>query len=613
MQTQDNRPFFLRWISRLLFLIRAYFFTVGILTTVLFGSLFYMIAKGKSALHRTPLASDAKVVLHLKLEGALQEKSEDGGFWQDLISQATGKKSGPDLLSLCHQLDVASQDPRVVGLFIENEGLEGSYPALETLRGALSRFEATKKPVHIWSYHLDNKSLYLASVGTSLGMPPLGEARLGMPEFQPIYYGEALKKLGVDIEFVRVGKYKSAVEPLLSNTMSPEARQMFEKLEEEVRQQWRLAVGQGRHKSEGQLSEWVKQSMFTAKEALGQGMIDQVQYLQESKDAILAQTKGTVLEFDEYEIPHTTPLYGDVHDTREGIAYLEAVGDVRMGRGRGQEDAITPENMLEPLKWAREEKKIKAVLLHISSPGGDASAGDLIWQEVALLAKEKPVVVTMGALAASAGYYIASAAHHIIAHPATLTGSIGVFMVRPSFGALEEKFGVSFPSLGDATTASPWSVGHKLSPAAYQNLQRTVDATYATFLERVAQNRKWTTAQVHAVAQGYVWSGTGAKAIGLVDELGGFGEGVKRAQKLGGFLEDAHVPLYRWHPTYDSLQACLQKAPSLGDCFPLSKMQSQLRSEFASSSLLERMRSQIVEWKQHPLQMRMPFWMLPSL
>ncbi len=146
MYAKDTRPFFLRWASRLLSFIRGYFLTVGILTTVLVGALFYMFAKGKPASsHRTPLAADAKVVLHLKLAGILQEKSEDTGFWQELISQATGKKYGPDLLSLQHQLDIATHDPRVVGLFVENGSLDGSYPALETLRKALSRFVAKKK------------------------------------------------------------------------------------------------------------------------------------------------------------------------------------------------------------------------------------------------------------------------------------------------------------------------------------------------------------------------------------------------------------------------------------------------------------------------------------
>ncbi len=608
----DTRPFFLRWASRLFALIRGYFFTVGILTTVLVGALFYMLAKGKSTTgHHPPLASDAKVVLHLKLEGLLQEKSEDLGFWQDIVSQATGKKYGPDVLALQHQIDMAAQDPRIVGLFVENGSIEGSYPVLETLRSAFLRFTATKKPLIFWSYHLSDKSLYLGSAATSLAMPPLGEAQVGEPAFQPMYFGEALHKLGVEIEIVRVGKYKSAVEPLISNAMSPEARQMYEKLETELRQQWMLAVGQGRHKTTAQMQKWVKQTLFSAPEAREQGMIDTLQYFEEGKEAALSATKATWLAFSDYEgLPDAAPLYGEAHATEPGIAYIEAVGQIRMGHGRAQEDTLTPEDLAEPLKWAREEKKIKAVLLFISSPGGDSSAADLMWREVAQVAKEKPVVVSMGAMAASGGYYIASGATHIMAHPATLTGSIGVFMIRPSFGGFEAKYGLSFPRLGEATDPAFWYTGAKMSPAAYQSAQHSVEGVYTAFLARVAQNRKWTSAQVHAVAQGYVWSGAGAKAVGLVDELGGFAEAVKRTQKLAGFTSASPGPLYRWHPTYDSLQACLQKAPSLGDCFPFSKVQSQIQSGFQPVVLreMERLQAYLSHWQQQSMQMWAPIY-----
>jgi protease-4 len=150
-----------------------------------------------------------------------------------------------------------------------------------------------------------------------------------------------LQKIGVDIEIVRAGKYKSTVEPLVTNTMSPEARQMFGKLEEEQRYQWRLAVGQGRDKTSAQLQAWQKQALFTAQDARAQGLIDQVAYFHESKAALLATTKGTWLDFSEYGgLEDAAPLFGDSQDARTGIAYLEAVGEVRMGQGRrGQEEA----------------------------------------------------------------------------------------------------------------------------------------------------------------------------------------------------------------------------------------------------------------------------------
>jgi protease-4 len=338
---------------------------------------------------------------------------------------------------------------------------------------------------------------------------------------------------------------------------------------------------------------------------VAQGLIDGLAYGDEAQQLIEKDhgAKFELYEFADYQQLDRSSMHSLFSRAKDGVALIEAQGEIQAEIG-SNEGSIMPELMHKKLSWALEDEHVKSVVLHINSPGGSVLASDLIWHEVALLAEKKPLVVSMGALAASGGYYIAAPAQKIFALPTTLTGSIGVVGLVPNFHKFEDKYGLTFPVFAVSAHKNLLGMSERPSDEDKQVLAERSAYSYQRFTEIVAKGRKLPLTQVHALAQGRVWTGRQAKERGLVDELGDLYDAVAAAKKLAGFDPESLVPILQWPGTFPSLPSCLFNPRS---CFPRDlgitrTLQVQASPLASVDQLLARLSSWLFHCKEEPLQ-----------
>ena len=351
-----------------------------------------------------------------------------------------------------------------------------------------------------------------------------------------LYMKDLQEKSGIKMEVIRHGKYKSAVEPFLAQEMSPENREQMTVLLNSV---WNTIVGdiaKSRKLSIAQLNAIANSlGARTPELALANKLVDKVAYEDEYHNAIRAKLK--IGKKEEYPIVSVIDYAKTVASTVEDyskkdiIAVVYAQGEIMSGEG--DVTIIGEGSIKRSLEEARKDKDVKAIVLRIDSPGGNALTSELIWREIEITKKAKPVVVSMGNYAASGGYYIAANADRIFAEANTITGSIGVFGMLPNLNQLGKNIGINAEQVKTHENASGYSVFEPIDENFKGFVLESIEKTYATFLKRVADGRKMTTSQVDAIAQGRVWTGIDAHKIGLVDELGGLDDAIKYAAKLG--------------------------------------------------------------------------------
>ncbi|SDE43281.1 protease-4 [Cellulophaga baltica] len=469
-------------------------------------------------------------VLEIQIQNPVQDyvgRDESDPF-AGLFQQAQG------LNEIIHAIKVAKNDSKIKGISINNNFIIAGLSQTQAIRNALEDFKTSGKFIYAYADIYVQKDFYLASVADSLFLNEVGSLDFKGLSSEVLFYKDLQEKTGIKMEVIRHGKYKSAVEPYLTNEMSEANRTQIKEL---LNSLWGSMVDEiavSRNMSSENLNVIADtlggRMPQLAKES---GLVDDVlffdQYEHKLKNAakIAIEEDINYVSLEDYiDTANKTKLYkGD-----DKIAVIYAQGEILYGEGGP--DIIGQGIINSSLKKAREDDAVKAIVLRVNSPGGSALTSDIIWREIELTKAIKPVVVSMGDVAASGGYYIAVGADKIFAEPTTITGSIGVFGTIPNATELAENIGINAEQVGTNKNSVDYSLFEPMTDGFRNMMQESVEGTYNTFLERVAEGRKITVAEADSMAQGRVWSGIDAKNLGLVDELGSLDDAIKGAAEL---------------------------------------------------------------------------------
>lgn len=440
------------------------------------------------------------------------------------------------LMDVIKAIDYAKKDDKIKGISITNNTTSLGIAQNKALRDKLADFKKSGKFVVSYADGYSQSDYYLNSVADTIYLNPVGEIDFKGLSSEVMFYKDLQEKTGITMEVIRHGKYKSAVEPFLSNEMSPANREQITALLTSVWSSVVSDISKSRNIPVDTLNSIAdKLGARTPELAKQVKLIDKIGYEDEFhagiKKALKVKKDEDYNSVDILDYVKATELNDIMASAEDEIAVIYAQGEIK--GGDGDVNVIGEGAMRKALKAARENKSVKAIVLRVDSPGGSALTSELIWRDIELTKKVKPVVVSMGNLAASGGYYISCNANRIFAEPGTITGSIGVFGVLPNFTKLSNNIGIHTEQVSTHKNASGYSVFTPLKDETRAIIQESVEKVYSTFVSRVAAGRKLSFDQVDAIAQGRVWSGSEALKNGLVDEIGGLDTAVKYAAKLG--------------------------------------------------------------------------------
>lgn len=449
----------------------------------------------------------------------------------------------------------AIADERIVGLYLQGTDTEVGvgWSNLREIRAALKRFREAGKPIIAYDLNWTKKEYYLASVANRAIIHPMGNLELNGLSSEVMFLGGALQKYGVGVQVIRAGKYKSAVEPFISTQLSPENRQQIQALLDTIWADFREQISGDRPIDAAQIQALSNRSgILFANDAQENGFVDEIwfedQVIEDLKT--LTESKEDAESFRKISFPTyaSVPreIEGAVDRTSEQkVALVYAEGSIVDGQGRVGENEIGGDRYASILRDLRLDDRVKAIVLRINSPGGSATASEVIRRELELIrAANKPVIISMGNYAASGGYWIATASDRILAEPSTITGSIGVFGILPNLQQIANQNGITWDVVKTGAYADLGSSARPRSPAELSLYQRNVNQIYQQFLQKVAQSRNLTVEQVNQIAQGRVWSGKDAKGINLVDELGGLQQAIAQAAEKAQLGEDWQLEEY---------------------------------------------------------------------
>jgi protease-4 len=439
----------------------------------------------------------------------------------------------------------AKEDSRIEKLLLHVRSTGFGWGHAAELREHLIDFKSSGKPLIAFVEYGSNRDYFLASAADQIFLHPRTVLDLRGVQAQAIFLREAFSKIGVEAEFERFAAYKDAPDMFTRDDMSEASRVALTDLVATIHDSLVAGLVEGRGLERGHAASLIARGPFTAEEALGLDLVDGLHYIDEVKKRMAPEGKKeipTVSVVDYLRSPPPAPSFG----SRARIAVIYGIGAI-VG-GESTEDAMFgrvmgSDTLAKAFESAREDESIDAVVFRIDSPGGSDVASDVIWREAMLTREKKPVVVSMADVAASGGYWIATASDAIIAEPTTITGSIGIYAGKFNLKGLYDKIGVSLEGVESSSNADFFSSSRSFTPEERETLRRILEGGYNAFLKRVAESRKKTEEEVHAVAQGRVWSGRDAKELGLVDELGGFKRALEIAKEKAGFAPDARVEL----------------------------------------------------------------------
>lgn len=447
-----------------------------------------------------------------------------------------GKNKKVGFIEVLNAIEYAKTDDKIKGIsIINNQSLLGLAQTKE-LRDKLVEFKKTGKFITAYANVYSQKEYYLNSVADQVYLNPVGEVDFKGLHSELLFFKNFQDQTGLKMEVIRHGKYKSAVEPFLNQEMSPENREQISTLLNSIWNSLVQDIAKSRTISVAQLNAVANDLLArTPQMALQQKLVDKLAY--EDEYHAMLKSKLKVDKNEEYKFVALTD-YADKNSinvddlTKDDIvAVIYAQGEIN--GGEGDFNYIGEKSINRSLKEAREDEDVKAIVLRVDSPGGSALVSELIWREIELTKKVKPIVVSMGNLAASGGYYISCNANTIFAEPTTITGSIGVFGMLPNAHGFISKYGINAEQVDTHKNAAGYSPFEPVSENYRMVAQEGVEQVYTTFLSRVAQGRKLTVNQVDAIAQGRIWTGTDALKIGLVDKLGNLDAAIKHAASLG--------------------------------------------------------------------------------
>ncbi len=509
---------------------------VGLLITgllfflIFFGVVGSMISKGDE-----PAEIKDKSVLHVKLNKPIMDRSPKNPF-SNFDFQALKPKPSLGLDEILANIENAAKDDDIEGIYLDLSVVPAGMATLEEVRNALLSFRDSGKFVIGYSDNYMQTSYYLASAASHVYMNP--EGRLGMTGLssQLMFFKEGLDKLGVEPQIVRHGKFKSAIEPFTRNSMSEENREQIQAYVGALWDHMAQNISKARGMELDELNRVVEElELHSPEAAVDYGFVDALKY----KDEILQELRDSSgigedkdLRFVSMGKYSKVPKIKDYEGlAKDKIAVVYAMGSVIMGEG--EEGTIGSDRISRAIRKARKDTSIKAIVFRVNSGGGSALASEVIWRELKLAQKEKPVVASLGDVAASGGYYIVSPADTIMASPNTITGSIGVFgLFFNGKEMLNDKLGVYTDVVKTHSHADLGSPFRSMTARERQVIKKGIEDVYETFITHVAQGRDMTKDQVDDIAQGRVWSGADAKSIGLVDMYGGMDQAVEVAAEM---------------------------------------------------------------------------------
>lgn len=517
-----------------------------------FGFLF-LIALAAAGESQPPIRAGS--VLVMDLSGAVPEQVSG-----DPLTQAFLDEAAYDLHDLRAALEEAATDSRIDALWIRPFNVTESWATMEAIRRSVEAFKASGKPVIASgrNFYMGESEYYLASAADSIYLDPEAIFEFNGFAMTSMFYKGLFDKLGVEPIIIRAGDYKGAVEPYTRSSLSPENREQLQAYVDDVESLFVGTVADAR----GLDAEAVESMMdhdvlFSSTDALKNGLVDGLLFSDQVKDRV-AQAVGR----DPGDDLPTVSMAGYAAQVRRGsssnrIAVVHIDGAIMAGSSEG--GGLVPsgsmagsDTIVKAIRAARERRGVQAMIVRIDSPGGLAPAADAMLREVEITAESMPVIISMGDVAASGGYWIATGGEHIVAESTTLTGSIGVFSMFFDISApLEDRLGLSFDTVESGPSADMFSGYRTWTRAERAALERFTDLTYDAFLQKVAEARGMTKEDVHAIARGRVWTGTDAVDVGLVDELGGLDVAVQRAVEAAGMdPEDVMLVSYPSTPTF---------------------------------------------------------------
>lgn len=448
------------------------------------------------------------------------------------------------LRTVTRAIRAAAKDGRIAGLLITGNmrpvGYGSGFGALKEVRAALLAFKASGKPVVAYLNDATTRDYYLASTAGDLVLDPFGEILLPGLASQPLFMAGAFEKFGVGVQVTRVGKYKSAVEPYTRKDLSPEAREDLQKLLDDIWADLLGDIAASRQIARADLQHIVDtEGLIPASSAVAHKLINRTAYRDEIIDELKLKTglrKGTKETFKQVSLAAyagvSPQARGTLGSQRNEIAVVYAEGEIV--DGDGQIGEVGGAKFARELRQLRQDDNIKAVVLRVNSPGGSGTASEEIQRELRLTMAKKPVVVSMGSVAASGGYWISTYSHRIFAEPNTITGSIGVFGMFINVQQLFNNLGLTSDTVKTGNFGDMLSVRRPKTDEELAVFQKRVDWFYDEFTTKVAESRKLDKAKVLEIAQGRVWSGVEAKKLGLVDEIGGLSKAITFAAEKAG-------------------------------------------------------------------------------
>ena len=471
-------------------------------------------------------------VLKLSLNDQIKERTVENPFSKINLGPLIPEGS-IGLNTILLNIKKAKEDKDIKGIYLEISNPIAGFATLEEIRNALIDFRSSGKFIYAYSETYSQKAYYIASTASKLYLNPQGTLEVKGLSSQIMFFKNMLDKLGVEVQVFRHGKFKSAIEPFMLDKMSEANRSQVETYLGSLWNHMLAGISKSRGITASEINNMADNLLIrNPSDALKYKLVDALKYEDEAMDDI-----KKAISIDQKEKIHFVSLekYADSPNkaklSSNKIAIVYAVGEIVSGKG--SDDQVGSESVAKALRDARLDTSIKAIVFRVNSPGGSALASDVMWREVLLAKAAKPVVVSMGDVAASGGYYISCAANRIFAQPNTITGSIGVFGLIPNAQkALSEKLGITIDTVNTNKHSDVGTILRAASADEYNYIQKSVEDIYDVFITKVAEGRNISKNNVDSIGQGRVWSGTDALKIKLVDEIGGINDAIAYAAKL---------------------------------------------------------------------------------
>lgn len=519
-------------------LVTGLLITVIVIATITL-SIKGVIGDGKSESY----VSVENTVLKINLNKEIKERGFENPFGSLHLGPLM-QESSIGLKTILLSIKKAKTDDHIKGIYLEISESNAGFATLEEIRNALVDFRTSGKFVYAYSETYSQKAYYIASTASKLFLNPQGSLEIKGLSAQMMFFKNMLNKLDVEVQIFRHGKFKSAIEPFMLDKMSEANRSQVETYLGSLWNQMLMGISKNRGVSIEDINKIADNLLIkNPDDALKYKLVDALKYedevMDDIKKTIQVKQKDNIhfVSLSKYAtLPNTEPI------TNNKIAVIYAVGEINSGNGN--ENTIGSEEFVKAMKEARLDKSVKAIVMRVNSPGGSALASDVMWREVLLAKAAKPVVVSMGDVAASGGYYISCAASYIFAEPNTITGSIGVFgMIPNAQKALANKLGITIDTVNTNKHSDVGTILRGATPDEFNYIQQGVESIYDVFISKVSQGRNVSKSFVDSIGQGRVWSGTDALKIKLVDELGGINNAIAYAAKLAKVIDYKSIDL----------------------------------------------------------------------